>query len=136
MTQSMSAHSAHVNASACALQWANGSFVKLRGRTFVVNYTLYTRIERKRGTHLCGTIRRCGDEKGGRVRGTERIREVGVRYGKRMERRARKSERGNAAGGGGARGGWFQLGGSNSPGHCSFHSRFVFPVCLFPSHLR
>lgn len=49
----------------------------------------------------------------------------------------RKEERGNAGSEAVRRGGgWFQLGGSNSPGHCSFHSRFVFPVCLFPSHLR
>lgn len=48
----------------------------------------------------------------------------------------RKAERGSIAGEGGYAGGWFQLGSSNSPGHCSFHSRFVFPVCLFPSHLR
>lgn len=52
--------------------------------------------------------------------------------------RMRKAERGKRkrTGSGVIRGGWFQLGGSNSPGHCSFHSRFVFPVCLFPSHLR
>lgn len=24
----------------------------------------------------------------------------------------------------------------NSPRHCSFHSRFVFSVCLFPAHLH
>lgn len=57
----------------------------------------------------------------GRVKRMERT--VSEEGGKRKEEAQRER-------------GWFQLGGSNSPGHCSFHSRFVFPVCLFPSHLR
>lgn len=117
-------------------QRANGRFVKLEARTFVVNYTLYARIERKRGTHLYGTIRRRGF--GGKRR---RIKRECRAEGKRGERdtaypgeRERRVWRREEGGKGGE--GWFQLGGSNSPRHCSFHSRFVFPVCLFPLHLR
>jgi len=101
---------------------------------------------RKRGTRICPRGRRRrrlgGSEKGGSYRDSGIGKEGGMpREWEGAERV--KEERGDAEGAGGrtARpegegGGWFQLGGSNSPGHCSFHSRFVFPVCLFPSHLR
>lgn len=55
---------------------------------------------------------------------------------RKAERGKRKRRKWGSTGERGGGRGWFQLGGSNSPGHCSFHSRFVFPVCLFPSHLR
>lgn len=63
-------------------------------------------------------------------------REGGTGRGWKGRRMRKAEEERGSAGSGAIRGGWFQLGGSNSPRHCSFHSRFVFPVCLFPSHLR